>query len=142
MIIIMMLGPTRFEISPMAMQKFKMGRKIPFASHDVLGAEPVLEDMGPDNESVSIEATLKPEHFGGLGELDLLKEARDAAVPLPLMRGDFSPMGFYVIEELEEKHDHLNELGIGREIEIEIKLKSVATPGPDLAFAILNLLGR
>ena len=139
--IVFMLGPALFEIAPMALDKLTIGRKIPFASHDVLGAEPILEDMGPDNQTVTLDGKLKPDHFGGLGELEALKLARDAATPLPLIRGDFMPLGFFLIEEVEEKHESINEFGIGREIEVEVKLRSVAAPGIGAAGAIFRLFG-
>lgn len=141
MTVTLCLGPVLFEIAPMSLQKMKMGRKVEFASHDVLGAEPELEDMGPDNATVSIEGCLRPEHFGGMGNLEILKAARDSRTPLPLIRGDFKPLGFFVIEEVEEKHDSINAYGIGREIEVEVKLRSVASPGVGLAGAILRLFG-
>lgn len=141
MTVTLSLGPALFEIAPMSLQKLKIGRKVDFASHSVMGAEPILEDMGPDNSTVSIEGCLKPEHFGGLRELEALKAARDTRTPLPLIRGDFTPLGFFVIEEVEEKHEMINAYGIGREIEIEVKLRSVAFPGSGLAASILRLFG-
>ena len=134
-----MIGPALFTIAPMNAQKHSLSRKIPFAEHAVLGAEPVLEDMGPENASMKVEGVLHPEHFGGLGQLEALKIARDAATPLPVMRGDFMPMGFFVIENVEEKHDYLNQSGGGREITVEVTLKSVATPGIGAASSILGL---
>ncbi len=142
MTVLLCLGPALFEIAPMQLQKLKIGRKVDFASHDVLGAEPVLEDMGPENSTATIKGCLRPEHLGGgLRELETLKAARDTRTPLPLIRGDFTPLGFFVIEEIEEEHDSINELGIGREIEIEVKLRSVAFPGSGLANSILRLFG-
>lgn len=141
MTVTLMIGPALFEIAPLSLQKFSLSRKYPFASHDVMGAEPVLEDMGPENASITVEGCLKPEHFGGLGELEALKTARDAAIPLPVVRGDFTPLGFFVIEEVEEKHETINEFGIGREIEVEVKLKSCASPGIGMAASILRLFG-
>lgn len=138
---LMMLGPALFEIQPMNLTKVKEGQKFPFASHEVLGAQPLLENMGIDSSTVELKGNLKPEHFGGLNELESLRSAQRAGVPLPLVRGDFTPLGFFVIEEMEVEHEILNELGIGREVEIEIKLKSVSTPDVGMASAIFRLFG-
>lgn len=139
MITTLLIGPALFRIEPMSLQKLSMSRKIPFAEHAVLGAEPVLEDMGPENESVTVSGVLHPAHFGGLPELEILKMARDGALPLPVTRGDFRPLGFFLIEEVEEKHDMIGFKGVGRVVEVEVKLKSVATPGVGMAAAILRL---
>lgn len=138
---LMILGPALFEITPMNLTEVKEGQKFPFASHDVLGGTPILENMGIDSATVSLKGCLKPEHFGGLPELESLRAAQRTGTPLPLIRGDFTPLGFFVIEEVEVEHEILNEFGIGREIEVEVKLKSVATPDAGLASAIFRLFG-
>lgn len=138
---LMMLGPALFEIAPMNLTKVKEGQKFPFASHDVLGGQPLLENMGIDSAVVELKGCLKPEHFGGLGELEALRAAQRTGIPLPLVRGDFTPLGFFVIEDMDIEHETLNEFGIGREIEVEIKLKSVATPDIGMASAIFRLFG-
>ena len=137
----MILGPVVFSIAPMSLVSMQGSQKMRFASHDVLGAHPVLEFMGPDSATRSIEGVIYPEHFGGGAELSRLVEARKRGVPLPLIRGDFTPLGWFVIEDVQIKHESMNAAGVGREITFTVELRSVSTPPSDSAPSIFRLFG-
>ncbi|TVR06619.1 MAG: phage tail protein [Salinarimonadaceae bacterium] len=135
---LMMIGPVMCDIA-LNLGAHGGGRPIPFASHDVLGVEPVLEDMGPGNAVLNLQITIHPEHFGGLGGLEALKIARDQMLPLPVIRGDFTPLGWFVIEDVEEDHATLNGGGVGREITVKVSLRSAGSPSAGLAPSIFRL---
>lgn len=139
--ILMKLGPVTFEASPRPLNAHEHSgeRKYPFVTHDVLGVEPVLEKMGPDNKIVKIEGTIHPHHFGGVPQLRALESAQLRGTPLPLMRGDRRPLGWYVIEHFEEQHDVLDHHGVGREIKFQATLRSVGRPGSGMAGAIMSI---
>lgn len=135
------VGPVAFQIAPLNATSAKSSQKVIFASHDVLGAAPPLEHTGFENEELTIEGIMYPETFGGMSSLDVIEAAKLAATPLPVIRGDYRPLGWFVIESAEIKHDMLNEYGIGREISVTLKLKAVGTPAGTLAAAIFALFG-
>lgn len=140
----MMLGPVQFKLVGLNAQKLTIKREIPFAKHKVIGAEPVKEFTGPDSEEIKIKGTIFPysqSGRGGLSGISALKAARDAAIPLPLVRADGGGGGWYLIEEVEEEHDMLSPSAIGREIEFSAKLCSVGTPGAGVFGQILGLFG-
>lgn len=110
-----------------------------FAKHEVVGSPPVYEAMGDDEGTFTLTGVIHPEHFGGLGTLATLEAARQAAVPLPLMRGDFTPLGWVLIESLSEQSGYLNHHGVGREIQFSVSLIRVGKPSANLAPSIMRL---
>lgn len=110
-----------------------------FAKHEVVGGAPVYEAMGDDEASFTLSGVIHPEHFGGLGTLATLEAARAQQVPLPLMRGDFVPLGWVLIESLSEEHGYLDHRGVGREVQFTVTLIRVGNPGVGMAASILRL---
>lgn len=135
------VGPVQFQIAPLNATSVKSSQKVVFASHDVLGAAPPLEHTGFESEELVIKGVMYPETFGGMTSLDVIELAKQSATPLPVIRGDYRPLGWFVIESADIEHDMLNEYGIGREISITLKLKAVGTPAGTLAGAIFALFG-
>lgn len=139
-----MLGPVQFQLVGLNPQQLTIKREIPFAEHKVIGAEPVKEYTGPGSQEIKIKGTIFPYSStgrGGLSGLAALKAARDAAIPLPLVRADGGGGGWYLIEEVEEEHDLLSPSAVGREIEFSAKLCSTGTPGASVFGQILGLFG-
>lgn len=139
--ILISVGPVMFQIAPLNPQGIDMGGEVRFASHDVLGAEPQLEHTGYKSGTLEIKGVMFPETFGGMSSLEVIRAAKAAAVPLPVIRGDFSALGWFVIESSDEKHESLNQYGIGKEITVTLKLKQVGSPGIGLVGAIFSLFG-
>ena len=110
-----------------------------FAKHEVLGSSPIYEGTGEDEGTCTLSGVIHPAHFGGLGTLSVLEAARQAAVPLPLMRGDFTPLGWVLIQNLTQKNDYIDEKGVGREIQFTVELLRVGTPDVGMASSILRL---
>ncbi|MBF6992725.1 phage tail protein, partial [Cupriavidus sp. IK-TO18] len=68
-----------------------------------------------------------------------LEAARAAKIPLPLMRGDFIPLGWVLIQGLAEKSAYLDHHGVGREIRFTVNLLRVGSPSAGMAASILRL---
>lgn len=110
-----------------------------FAKHEIINGPPIYEAMGEDEASFSLSGVIHPEHFGGLPSLDILERARAAQLPLPLMRGDFTPLGWVLIGSVKQQSGFLSPQGIGREIRFTVSLIRVGNPGIGLAQSILRL---
>ena len=135
---LMALGPVVFDrVSNLTETSLEVGAA--FAKHDVVGGDPVYEAMGGEGASFTLTGQIHPEHFGVNGALARLEAAEAAQTPLPLMRGDFVPVGWVVIEKLQRQDKTLGFHGVGREIDFTVSLIRVGRPGLSLARTILKL---
>lgn len=133
------IGPVAFDLKN-DLQSLDFEAASSFAKHDVMGASPVYEDTGDQESTITLKGTLHPFFFkGALVGISLLEAARRQKVPLTMMRGDFTPMGWVLIDTISHSHSDLDARdGVGHTVEYTIKLLRVtsATGG---AAAILRL---
>lgn len=122
------LGPVIFDLKT-DLQSISSKESSSWAKHEVMGAPLVYEDTGDGESTVTLKGTIHPYHFGGLGGLAALRSARAAKMPLPLMRGDFTPLGWFVINEISRDDSDLSFEGIGKEIDYTVDLLRVDGPG-------------
>lgn len=108
-----------------------------FAKHDVIGADPIYEAVGGDGGEVTLVGVIHPEFTGVNGTLAALEAAQAEQMPLPLMRGDYVPLGWFVIRNLKRTDTSLNESGVGREITFNVSL--IRTAGPSAGFSVAGL---
>lgn len=135
---LMALGPVLFDrVNNLSETEFES--EAAFAKHDVVGGDPVYEAMGGEGARFTLTGIIHPEHFGVNGALARLESAQAAQTPLPLMRGDFVPVGWVVIEKLNRADKSLGFFGMGREIDFTVNLIRVSRPGLSLARMILSL---
>jgi phage protein U len=134
----MSLGPVVFDLVA-NLTGHESEATTAFAKHEVMGGSPVYEAVGENEGSFTLTGIIHPEHFGGLATLDVLEAARTASIPLPLMRGDFVPLGWVLIDNVSQQAGILNAHGVGREIKFTVKLIRVGPPGMGMAPAILRL---
>lgn len=133
------LGPVVFDLRN-DLQAIESETNSSFAKHDVMGAAPVYEATGDDESTVTLTGVLHPYVFGATGHLARLEAARAGKIPLPLLRGDFVPVGWFLIKSITRKDAELDAFdGIGHEIEYSVDLIKVDTPGFGSAGAILGL---
>jgi phage protein U len=133
------LGPVVFDITT-DLQKYDEESASAFARHDIFGGSPVYEDVGEEEGTFTFSGTMLPYLFGGLSGLAKLEAARLARVPLPLMRGDFSPMGWVLISKISKSSSELEpSVGVGQEISYTLTLIKVGTPGISSAADILRI---
>lgn len=94
--------------------------------HAIIGAKPLLEWVGPDLESITLNIRLD----AGLGvdpvkELEKLRGYRDNGDILPLLLG-FHFEGNWCITDLDEEHKHTTGLGNLLVAEVSVTLKEAA----------------
>ena len=133
------LGPVVFNLVN-DLQSIEEETNSSFAQHEVMGAPIVYEDTGEGEGTITLTGILHPYFFGGLKALAALEAARSAKIPLPLMRGDFAPIGWVLIKTISRKDGELDAReGIGHEIEYTLSLLKVGTPAVSGAASILRI---
>jgi phage protein U len=139
---LMALGPVTFEITPFNPQKTDRSTSASWVEKSVVGRRPPLEFTGDGPETIKIDAKLFPEKFGGLSSLSTLDIMRASGVPHFLMRGNGTPLGWFVVEQVTEKSTYLDPHGVGRAIEVDITCKRADAPGAQgYMAALLSLIG-
>lgn len=112
-----------------------------YVAKPVMGRRPPLEYVGEASGSFTITVELFPFRTGGISDLERLHEIRRSGAPQYLMRGDGVPVGWVVVERVNEKHDHLAATGVGQKITVEITLRHADPPQATGYFAsIMGLL--
>lgn len=135
---LMCLGPCLFTLSSGLQSTDEEGTAF-FAKHEPIGAGPVYEATGQDETTLSISGILHPTMFGFQGTIAKLNSIKQSQTPVPLMRGDLRPLGWYIIQSVSRNDVDLNEYGIGKEIEFSVSLLKVDTPSVGSASSILSL---
>lgn len=132
------LGGTQFVVTAPNVHEVAHDGEASFAEKSVMGRRPPLEFVGEGPESHTLQGKLFPERLGGLSSLSGLHSQRKAGKPLPLMRGDGTPLGWYVIERISERSSKLGPRGVGREIDVDITLKRSDPPSASSIFSIIS----
>lgn len=131
------LGALTVKVAPFNVDKIQREAATDFVAKPVIGAEPPMEYVGEGANTWRLSGTLFPKVIGGLDELDVLHQMRESGRPQFFQRGDGKPMGWVVIEEVSERSTHLAADGVGRKIEVEIKLRRSGRPSRLSLFTIL-----
>ena len=123
------LGPVSFNLTT-DLESIKSEESSNFVKHEVMGTSPVYEDTGDGDATVTLTGVLRPYLFNGaLSGLAALRSARAAKLPLPLMRGDFMPLGWFLIDKISSEHKELHPMtGVGQEVEYTLSLISSGPP--------------
>lgn len=134
------LGPIVFDLRN-DLQNIKIDEQSAFAKHALMGAGTGYEDTGEEESTVELTGTLHPYLFvGGLTGLEAVRIARTQKMPLPLMRGDFTPLGWFLIESISRTHNDLHPRdGVGTEVEYSVRLLRVDTPAGSTIGSILRI---
>jgi Phage protein U len=131
-------GPLTFQVAPFNTHEIARDGRTDFAAKDVVGAEPPLEFVGEGGNTLQLSCRLFPEKLGGLDELALLEQMRAAGLPQHLMRGDGTPVGWFVIEGASERSTYLDGHGVGRVVEVTISLRRAPKPAAASFFSLLT----
>jgi phage protein U len=131
------LGASVFEVYPLNTHEGSFDSEMTFVEKSVMGRRPPLEKVGEGADTRSLQCRLFPAKFGGLSDIDGLQSQRQAGVALPMMRGDGTPLGWYVIEKVSEKSTLLDANGVGQVIEVDISLRRSDPPNDGQMFSML-----
>lgn len=133
------IGPAVFNIVTNLQQIDKSGKAV-IAEHEVIGAS-VFEVMGTSGTRFKISGVVHPEVTGVNGAVTVLEGLKDTGVPMPFMRGDFTPLGWVIVEEIQRGDANLNAYGLGRDISFSATLIAVGQPtAASLATQVVRIL--
>ncbi|WP_276200176.1 phage tail protein [Chelatococcus sp. XZ-Ab1] len=135
---LMMLGPLLMEVWPFNPTETSRESGGDFVEKPVMGRRPPLEFVGEASETFSITARLFPAKLGGLGSLSQINAMRQSGVPQYLMRGDGVPLGWMVVERVNERNSYLDAKGVGQVIDVDITLKRADAPNAANFFAAIS----
>lgn len=92
-------------------------------SQNRVGARPVSQFLGADNETITLSGVLLPEITGGELSLDTLRKMADTGKAYPLIDGRGTVHGQFVIEAIAKTRSEFFSDGSARKIEFTISLK-------------------
>ena len=121
-------GAVQFEVAPVNVHQVDQTRGFDFAEKAVLGRRPRLEGVGQAAEELAFQGKLFPKRIGGLDEFQALHKLRSAGKSVHLMRGDGTPLGWFVIRSIREGSTFLAKDGIGQVIDFDLQLARADPP--------------
>lgn len=133
------LGPCAFTLKT-NLQAISYSWSTSFATHDVIGAGPVYEDMGDGEATIEIEGVIFTQAIGVDGGFHKMMSARAGRVPVPFMLRDLRPLGWVLIDSLKRSDSDLGLTGNGNKIDFNASLIRVGTPSGGILTSVLRLL--
>lgn len=120
------LGPFRFDITGIPAHQIGRETSARWPSHDVVGAAPVLEFVGPGTDQITISADLFPSdlHRAGPAQLAALRAAVRAGSKLMLVMANGDVIGRVAVEKVAETGTHFDKRTGAQKISVSITLKA------------------
>ncbi len=123
------LGPYRFAITALNYQSLNRRFRYRWEPQMVVGARPVMQYMGPGEETVRLEGTIypnDPRFGGGFSQLEAMRSEAMAGIP----RGVASNLGRYAgtwcIEDISDIQSYFARDGSPRKVTFTISLTHFA----------------
>lgn len=136
------LGALAIQVAPFNAHEVSETGEAEYAVKPVVGREPPLEFVGEGGNEMTISGRLFPGEFGGLTELELLRQMRVSGKPQYLMRGDGRALGWWAISSVAANSRYLDRRGVGKLIEVTISLRRAQTPSASAFFSLMAGLLR
>jgi len=137
-----MIGAVQVDTFPFSVDGVSRSGSADIATKPLLNGLKGAEFMGEGDDRLNMRGQLLPAKIGGLPQLEALRSAMNQGAALPVMRGDGTRLGTYMITNLRENHDHLLRDGIGAVVKVSISLKKVPaerSAGTQVIPALLQL---
>lgn len=112
---------------------------MPFAERRPISGTRVHERTSNRDHTLFLEGNIFPRRLGGEAELELLNGLNEAGLPVLVMQGP-RKRGWYVVRAVSEKHQFIDERGVGRKVGVKIVLESSAPPSGGAALAMITRL--
>lgn len=119
----MTLGVFIFMRTTIPYQSLNRSLNFRQASNKVIGALPKTQFIGKESETIEISGVLMPEITGGKMSITVLEQMAESGKPFPLIQGDFSILGWYVIENVKINSSEFFSDGSPRKIDFSMSLK-------------------
>jgi hypothetical protein len=137
----LILGYFVFSLHTLAYQSLQQQMAWRHASTPRVRARPAHQFLGPEDETINLEGTLLAEFAGSRLSLDLLKAMAETGQAWPLIQGDGTIYGHYLITNINTTGTLQFQDGTPRKIDFTLNLKR--TDGNllgDLVGAVASML--
>lgn len=122
---LMALGMFIFELPSLAFDELQRKTDWQHARAPRVGARDATQFVGPGAETISMSGSVYLEISGGRVSLDDLRMMADDGDALPLVAGNGTVFGNFVIERLDERHAYMLADGTPQRIDFAIDLLRV-----------------
>ena len=133
--ILMKFGPLAFEVYPLNFHEAEHNTSTDYARKDILESSPGREWVGEGDEELILHGRTFPFHsrlgVRAKSSLDKLDDMRRAHQAHKLMRVDrlaAEPLGWFVLEKLDRRHEQIYRGGIGRVVTFDASFMRVDIP--------------
>jgi hypothetical protein len=121
----MAFGQFAFGMGTLAYQQLQRQTDWRHAENSRVGARPAGQYVGPGQDRISLSGLLVPEFAGNRLALDQLRTMGDAGSAWPLVSGDGTVLGQYVLMSVHETQAVHMQDGTPRRIEFQLELRRV-----------------
>ncbi len=119
----MALGPFRFDLQTASYQTYKRNTAFRWPEIERIGRDPVLQFTGPKLDTIELAGVIYPHVWGGLGQMDHMRELGKQGKPLLLVDGLGRVHQHWVIMDIKEEVAVFFDRGVPRKISFTITLK-------------------
>lgn len=138
------IGALTLDTRPFSVDEMQRTASADFAEKPVMGGMVAREFMGEGDDKITLSGQLLPFKTGGLTELEMAHGFRRSGQKLPVLRGDGTRLGWFVIDAITENHTELMRDGVGFFVKHSISLTKVSGDGASAGIigTILSLFGK
>lgn len=130
--VMMALGLFVFGLHTVPYQQLQRKRTWRHPSTSRVGRRPARQFTGPGDDAVTLSGVLYPELTGGRVSLNLLTAMADTGKAWPLIQGDGTFFGHFIIESSDETSSYFFTDGTARKIEFSLSLTRVDDDAKDM----------
>jgi phage protein U len=138
--VMMALGLFVFGLNTVPYQQLQRQTQWRHPSVSRVGRRPGRQYTGPGEDGITLSGTLYPELTGGRVSLDLVRALADTGKAWPLVQGDGTFYGHFVIESIDETASFFFTDGTARKIDFSLKLARVDDEAIDMLGAVTDSL--
>ncbi len=136
----MTLGSYRFSIDTAAYQSKERTTTYRWGKQDRLDHTPVLQFVGPGDDTINLFGVIYPHYKGGLAQVATMRQEASKGEPLMLVQGNGMVLGHWVIESITETEDTFCKDGAPKKIEFSLELRRFDRKNEPLgAYALSHL---
>ncbi|WP_024554770.1 phage tail protein [Franconibacter helveticus 513] len=121
----MTLGLFVFMLKTVPYQELQLQKQWRHASNSRIGKRPSLQFLGPDTDTITLSGTLMPAITGGRISLLALEQMAETGKGWPLIGGEGTIYGMFVIESINTTKSEFFRDGAARKIDFTITLKRI-----------------
>lgn len=121
----MTYGMFVFGLDSAAYQELQRQTAWRHAAQNRVGRRPARQYLGPGEDTITLTGVLLPQFTGGQQSLDELREMANEGAAWPLIEGNGTNYGLFVIESMSERKTHQMKDGTAQRIGFDLVLQRI-----------------